>query len=136
MLNVLKRLKDGAMAVWALTGTLPYLRLIITLTVVVLVVIMYFNCGDGQSKTEREIKETAGEIIEQKAETTVATENVEAKQAEVEVRKKQVQAAKDVANKKVKEAEEVRTSDQKGVTYADANVARCKAYPNSKECSR
>lgn len=134
--SVLKSLKNGVLAVWALTGTLPYLRLIILLALIVVAVIVYFNWDSAPSKTETAIKETTGEIIEQKAETTVATENVEAKEAEVKVRKKQVQATREVANKKVKEAEEIRNADQRGVNYEDANSARCQAYPGSKECQR
>ena len=134
--SVLKSLKNGVLAVWALTGTLPYLRLIILLALIVVAVIVYFNWDSAPSKTETAIKETTGEIIEQKAETTVATENVEAKEAEVKVRKKQVQATREVANKKVKEAEEIRNADQRGVNYEEANKARCNAYPESAECRR
>lgn len=134
--SLFEKFKAAVKAGWALSGTLPYLRLIILLTLVVIGVIVYFNWDSRPSETEQELKQTSGEITEQKAETKVATEAVETKRAETKVRKRQAEATREVANAKVKEAEEVRNADQRGVGYEAANSARCYAYPESTECRR
>ena len=119
---------------WKFTGSLPYLRAIITITLAVIVIIAYFNCGEDPSKTEREIHKSTGESIEQSATTKVAANEVEAKEKEAKTITKSATEAKVAANKAVKKAEKARTESTAGVSYTEANTRRCAAYPESSEC--
>jgi hypothetical protein len=134
--NLLSTLKSLISTAWKFTGTIPYMRLILLLVIFTLVIIAYFNCGSGQSKTEKELLEKTGEAIEAEAETKVTAEEVKEKEAETVVRRQATKTARVNANKKVKEAEEVRNEDTKGTTPEAANRLRCQAYSQSSECKQ
>lgn len=130
----MERLKKLAKGAWELSGSLPYLRLILLAAVLVLSVILFYNCGSAPSQNEIDLKEKTGEVIEQKAETNVAAQEVKTKEAEVKVSTERVKAARTEANKAVKAAEEKRNVNSGDVSYEDANRSRCRAYPEDKEC--
>lgn len=132
----MEKVKATLKRLWELSGSLPYLRLVILATVLVLAVILFYSCGNSPSKNEIDLKNKTDEAIQQTAETSVAVQEVKQAEKDVETGKKEVRATKEVANKAVKAVEEHRARKPEDVTYEQANKARCTAYPEDSECKR
>lgn len=97
-------------------------------------VVAFYKCGSSPSQNEKDLKNNAGDVIEQQANSNVAVQEVKEAETEVKAKAKNAEATRKVAREAVKAAEE-KKNDRKGdVTYVDANRARCKAYPGDKEC--
>lgn len=129
LINIIKAIKSGLKAFWALTGTIPYLRYILlgsVLVTVIVIVIIGRSCG-GDSELENKIEQKQGETITYQSEANTAANTVEQK-------KGSVKGSRVDANAKTERATEVRTEKVSNVAVEEANKARCVAYPESKDC--
>lgn len=129
LINIIKVIKSGFGAFWALTGTIPYLRYILfgaVLVAVIVLIVVGRSCG-SDSEFENKIEQKQNETITYQSEADTAANTVEEK-------KESVRSSRADVNVKTEKVKEVRKEKVSNVALEEANRARCAAYPDSKEC--
>lgn len=101
------------------------------IAVTVLVVVLMYSCGGGDkdSKLEEGIRQDQGVTIEKDAERETIHRDVEAKRVTVDKKR-------ELSDQAERRSQRVREERKEGVTYEEANRARCEAYPESSECTK